>query len=168
MQACHRMTLSGYTRTMILDYANEKVRDSYEFDGTPEEQGKRQLNRAVWDVADRQIDSSIAGAKKLILEQARIEADEQFALADGRFNMLFRDSYRTQDYKGAAFIEKARVELHGLNRQVKADPAATGAAAAIGAMVTMDEWRKQADTRISNAEMTLADIGMALDESPAT
>ncbi len=78
----------------------------------------RQIERdptvATWAVGSRQVFKYIKSARALISSDADHIRAEELALALGRINDIYRQSYLKQDYKGCLNAQKEINQLLGL------------------------------------------------------
>lgn len=77
--------------------------------------------RESWQISDRQSAKYIAKAKDHLRESARVDRDAQIGLALARYNDLFREMVRLQDYKGALHAQREICNLLGLSAPTKID-----------------------------------------------
>jgi hypothetical protein len=165
--------MQGFGRAQILDHATDAVRDSYEPTNDSKAQAKKEFNRRMWDIGDRQIDERIKVARDLIDEQGKADNEAFFNLFDAQYADLYMQLYKIQDFKACTAVVDKRVKLRGLERTPAAlDPAAlaaqaaqAGAAAGAAAAMTVDEWKALADDRRAQ---TMAEVSKALEKANGT
>lgn len=160
---CYRMILAGYSRNDILGHADDAVKDSWIETPDIDKRRKKEMNRSLWDICDRQIESAMARARALIEDQARTEQSALFNEVAAQINDLYLQSYKIQDYKTCNSVIKTKMELHRLGT-MPLDPATAGAIAGAAAALTVQEWEIRSEQRRLAAATTVTTIAQALEK----
>ena len=70
----------------------------------------------LWDLSDRQIENYIRKANDYFAKESNIKRDLQLGKAIARYNSLYSNSYKLQDYRTCANINEKLCNLLGLNK----------------------------------------------------
>ncbi len=70
----------------------------------------------LWDLSDRQIENYIRKANEYFAKQSNIKRDKELGRALARYNSLYSNSYKLQDYRTCANINEKLCNLLGLNK----------------------------------------------------
>lgn len=113
--------------------------------------------RDSWKISDRQSATYIAKAKDHLRESARVDRDAQIGLALARYNDLFREMVRLQDYKGALHAQREICTLLGLSAPTKIDLDASQSF--LAACAQADAWFKGNATELKAGLILSATTG---------
>lgn len=70
----------------------------------------------LWGLSDRQIENYIRKANHYFAKESNIKRDKELGRALARYNSLYSNSYKLQDYRTCANINEKLCNLLGLNK----------------------------------------------------
>lgn len=106
----------------------------------------------TWQLKPRRMEYLIAKAKDALRNQAATVREEQIGLALARFNDLYKEMVRLQDYKGALYAQREICTLLGLTAPTRIDLDASRSF--LGACAQADAWFKDNASELK-ARLTL-------------